>query len=139
MVRRSLNSVSECKQFGLELSKKIKPGSILAFFGPLGAGKTTLIKSIIQSLTQIEEDAITSPTFNICIQYDGVSHFDLYRLKNSDEFNALGFHECFNAETISLIEWAERIEPILPKRAIRIHINPKTETSRIVEYEENSI
>ena len=107
----------------------------MCFFGALGAGKTTMIKTIIHEITKTPIDQITSPTFNYLNIYDNVYHFDLYRLQNPDQFYALGFEEAFAKDKICLIEWSERIESIIPPHAMRININVISETEREVEVE----
>lgn len=119
--------------YGRELSKLLKSGSLVCFLGDLGSGKTTLIKGLISSLTNKEEIDITSPTFTYLNIYSGkidIYHFDLYRIKDADQFLNMGFGEYFSKNGICLIEWSERITKIIPKDAIVIHITIKEENSR---------
>lgn len=103
-----------------ELAKTITPflikGNILTFTGNLGAGKTTFIKFLIDSLDKNSQILVTSPTFNLVHIYNlkdlEVWHFDLYRLKNISEVYELGIEDAF-VNGISLIEWPQIIEPIL--------------------------
>ncbi|MCP5492388.1 MAG: tRNA (adenosine(37)-N6)-threonylcarbamoyltransferase complex ATPase subunit type 1 TsaE [Chlamydiales bacterium] len=132
MVRRSLN---ETLAFAKDLAPTLKSGSIVCFFGPLGAGKTTMIKTMIHALTATPIDQITSPTFNYVNSYGHIHHFDLYRLQNAKQFHALGFEEYFAPDSICLIEWSERIEPMIPSHAQRIHISIVSENERSIEYE----
>ena len=128
------SSLEETKAFGKKLAKTLKPGSILACFGDLGSGKTACIKSIASTLTALHEDEINSPTFNYVNDYDGVYHFDLYRLKNFREFLQKGFDEYLTSGSICLIEWAERIEEHLPASAIKLRfkfVDEKTRTMSI--------
>ena len=118
-----LNSLRETEQFGEKLGKVLKKGDILCLNGDLGAGKTTLTKSIGLGLGV--EEYITSPTFSLINEYRGnlpVYHFDVYRLENVDELDDLGFDEYFFGEGVCIIEWAEKIENMLPKEIIVLSI-----------------
>lgn len=135
MVRRSLKSLDETDAFAKELADQLHPGSIVCFFGDLGAGKTTLIKSLIHYLGSVPRNEVTSPTFNYCISYNHLHHFDLYRLSNEKQFYALGFEEYFSPDAICFIEWSERIKNIIPEHAIRISMEVKGPNERFIEYE----
>ena len=118
-----LNSLRETEQFGEKLGKILKKGDILCLNGDLGAGKTTLTKSIGLGLGV--DEYITSPTFSLINEYRGdlpVYHFDVYRLENVDELDDLGFDEYFFGEGVCIIEWAEKIENMLPKEIIVLSI-----------------
>lgn len=118
-----LNSLRETEQFGEKLGKVLKKGDVLCLNGDLGAGKTTLTKSIGLGLGV--EEYITSPTFSLINEYRGnlpVYHFDVYRLENVDELDDLGFDEYFFGEGVCIIEWAEKIENMLPKEIIVLSI-----------------
>ena len=122
------NSPEETEQFGHKLVQQLKPGDVLAFFGDLGSGKTTLIKGICKGL-EVEAD-ITSPTFTFIHEYSGrlqVYHFDFYRIANSHEVWELGCDEYFYGEGICLIEWADRIPDLLPENRIEIHLKSRFE------------
>ncbi len=123
-------SSEETQVFGKKLAKRLDPGSIVACFGGLGSGKTTCIKSIVSTLTKIHEDEINSPTFHYVNDYEGVYHFDLYRLKNFRDFLQRGFDEYLTSGHICLIEWAERIEELLPKTVIKLSLKIVDEKTR---------
>lgn len=129
-----LNSLDDTKEFGESLGKRLKKGDILCLNGDLGAGKTTLTKSIGIGLGV--EEYITSPTFALINEYRGnlpVYHFDVYRLENVDELDDLGFDEYFFGEGVCIIEWAEKIEKMLPKEIIVLDIGKgETVDKRIV-------
>ncbi len=117
------NSAEETEQFGYKLAPQLKPGDVLAFFGDLGSGKSTLIKGICKGLG-VEAD-ITSPTFTLIHEYSArlpVFHFDFYRIANSHEVWELGSDEYFYGEGVCLIEWADRISDFLPENRIEIHL-----------------
>ena len=118
-----LNSLEETEDFGIKFGKVLKRGDILCLNGDLGAGKTTLTKSIGLGLGV--EDYITSPTFALINQYSGrmpVYHFDVYRLENVDELYDLGFDEYFFGNGVCIIEWADKINRMIPKEKIVIDI-----------------
>ncbi|MDD4725809.1 MAG: tRNA (adenosine(37)-N6)-threonylcarbamoyltransferase complex ATPase subunit type 1 TsaE [Tissierellia bacterium] len=118
-----LNSLDEAKKFGIKLGENLIVGDILCLNGNLGAGKTTLTKFIGLGLGV--EEYITSPTFALINQYKGkipVYHFDVYRLENVDELFDLGFDEYFYGSGVCIIEWADRIDKMIPKERIVIDI-----------------
>lgn len=103
-----------------------------AFYGQIGAGKTTLIQALCRILEV--EDYVTSPTFALVNVYESpegpVYHLDLYRLKNLEEALDIGIEEYLYDEAYCLIEWPELIESLLPEDVLRIKINFLTESSR---------
>lgn len=111
---------------------------IVAFYGPMGAGKTTLIKEICRQL-EVEE-IVTSPTFSIINVYltssgDPIYHFDFYRLDNPDQAFDLGYEEYLFSGHPCLIEWPEKIEGLLPHDAVSVVITPsgQSRNERILE------
>ena len=127
-------SSQKTKLYGKNLAKNLKKGSIVCFFGDLGAGKTTLIKGLVSELNNTKEINVTSPTFTYLNIYPGkldVYHFDLYRIKDDKQFLNMGFDEYFEKDGVCLIEWAEKITPIIPSRAVIVHLlSTKKETDR---------
>lgn len=118
-----LNGLEETEDFGIKLGKLLKSGDIVCLNGDLGAGKTTLSKSIGLGLGV--DDYITSPTFNLINEYNGrlkMYHFDVYRLDNVDDLYDLGFDEYFYGDGVCIIEWAEKIEGVIPKDRIILDI-----------------
>ncbi len=130
-----LKSLEETEKFGLKLGKFLQKGDILCLNGELGAGKTTMTKSIGIGLGV--EEYITSPTFSLINQYSGrlpVYHFDVYRLENVDELFDLGFDEYFYGNGVCIIEWADKIKRMLPKERIVVDIeNGSDEEIRIIK------
>ena len=128
------SSSKDTIQLGMDLSLKLKKGSVIAFFGDLAAGKTTLIKGIVKGLSNNTITNAYSPTFVYLNIYHNlklpVYHFDLYRIKNKNQFFDMGFDEYFHSDGICLIEWAERIEDILPKNTIKLEIKHLKENQR---------
>lgn len=118
-----LKGLKETKEFGRKLGSLLKPGDIVSLNGDLGAGKTTLTKSIGLGLGV--DDYITSPTFALINEYEGrvpVYHFDVYRLENVEELYDLGFDEYFYGKGVSIVEWGNKIEKLLPEERIVLDI-----------------
>ncbi|MCK9450939.1 MAG: tRNA (adenosine(37)-N6)-threonylcarbamoyltransferase complex ATPase subunit type 1 TsaE [Bacteroidales bacterium] len=109
--------------------KEIAP--VMAFYGPMGAGKTTLIKSLCK-LLQVS-DEVNSPTFSIVNEYltsenDSVFHFDFYRINKVEEAYDIGYENYFYSGNLCLIEWPEKIAQLLPEKHVEVLINPDEET-----------
>ena len=120
----SVNSVEQTTAIGLELGKLLKSGDIVCLTGDLGTGKTHITKGIAKGLEI--DDHITSPTFTIVNEYDSgrlkFYHFDVYRVSDPDEIYAIGFDDYIFSDGVSVIEWANYIEDILPNEYLHIHI-----------------
>jgi len=119
-----MKNEADTVSFGIELAKNAVPGTVIALTGDLGAGKTTLTKSIAKGLEI--DDIITSPTFNIVKEYDTgrlpLYHFDVYRVGDVDEMYEIGCEEYFYGEGVCVVEWADLIEEIMPEDTIWINI-----------------
>jgi tRNA threonylcarbamoyladenosine biosynthesis protein TsaE len=132
MRNESASSAQEMELLGIEFGKALAPVSVIAFRGDLGAGKTTFIKGLVQGSAGFPSCEVNSPTFTYLNIYQGsknVYHFDLYRLKNSEDFVAMGFEEYFTLG-ICCIEWSERIQEILPKNTLHVEIQHCGQTLR---------
>jgi tRNA threonylcarbamoyladenosine biosynthesis protein TsaE len=111
-----LSSENKTEELAKKLSKKLKPGNIVFFYGEMGVGKTTFIKyliNIIQKENKLEQTEVTSPTFNLLNEYQinkiNINHYDLYRLKSAQELKNLELFE--NSKSlITLIEWPQIIK-----------------------------
>ena len=118
------NSVEQTTKLGIELGKLLNPGDIVCLTGALGTGKTHITKGIAKGLDI--NDNITSPTFTIVNEYDSgrlkLNHFDVYRVSDPDEVYAIGFDDYIFSDAVSVIEWANYIEEILPKDLLHIYI-----------------
>ena len=110
---------------------------IFLFYGDMGAGKTTFIKSLCEQLGT--NDTVTSPTFSIVNEYQGkrskIYHFDFYRLKNQTEALDMGYEEYFYSGDYCLIEWPEKIAGLLPANYIRATIQVSDYNERLLTFE----
>lgn len=110
---------------------------VVAFYGPMGAGKTTLIKDLCHRMGVTDE--VNSPTFAIVNEYvtgegDSMYHFDFYRIKKLEEAYDIGYENYFYSGNLCLIEWPEMIEPLLPERYLRVDIRlGATDDERIIK------
>lgn len=126
----------ETHEWGQKFAQSLSGGSVVAFFGALAAGKTTLIQSIVSQIFSGKQ--IASPTFVYLNEYQNVDqsffvyHFDLYRLQGGcQEFIECGFEEyLYQKQSICLIEWAERIEELLPSHCYKIYLEHCREGGR---------
>lgn len=128
-----VSSAEELELLGKEWGSCLPSGSVVALFGDLGAGKTTFVRGIAQSIEGIDIQTISSPTFTLFHRYEGARslyHFDLYRLPHWSEFLNAGFDEYFQSEGICCIEWAEKITPILPETSWRVTLSYLGEDKR---------
>lgn len=128
------NNTKETEKFGLALGSKLKGSDVICLNGDLGAGKTTLTKSIGKGMGI--DDYITSPTFNIINEYYSdlnLYHFDTYRLENVDDVEYLGFDEYFYSDGVCIIEWADRIKEFLPDQYLELNIKKIDDDKREIE------
>ena len=116
-------------------------GLVIAFYGKMGAGKTTFIKALCEELGV--EDVITSPTFAIVNEYSlplggrlegALYHFDFYRIKKIEEVYDMGYEDYFYSGSLCLIEWPELIEDLLPEDAVRVTIDAQADGSRTITW-----
>ena len=114
--------------------EQIGDHTVFAFYGKMGAGKTTFIKAVCEELGV--DDVITSPTFASVNEYTAqgtpVYHFDFYRIKKLEEVYDMGFEDYFYSGALCLIEWPELIEEVLPEDAVKVTIQEKEDGSRAI-------
>lgn len=106
---------------------------VFAFYGSMGAGKTTFIKAICEELGV--EDVVTSPTFAIVNEYEGsvpIYHFDFYRIKKLEEVYDMGYEDYFYSDGLCFIEWPEMMEELLPDNAVKVSIKENADGTRTV-------
>ena len=124
----------ETIELGKQLSNYLQGGDVLAMVGELASGKTTFIKGILQGLKYNEP--VTSPTFTLINEYDAlypVIHIDCYRETNLNRWIKIGFHDYLNTENIVIIEWANKITPLLPYDYIQIDFIHQGKDKRIID------
>ncbi|MFO7650870.1 MAG: tRNA (adenosine(37)-N6)-threonylcarbamoyltransferase complex ATPase subunit type 1 TsaE [bacterium] len=122
-MQKVTGSAAETIELGRALAERLGPGDVVAFFGELGSGKTTMIKGIAAGLGVTE--TVRSPSFVIVTEYRGrvpVFHVDLYRLEGSSAPEGIGLEDYLGGDGVCLIEWAERAEGFIPKSAIRVRL-----------------
>lgn len=127
------SSAAETIELGRTLALSLKAGDVVAFYGDLGAGKTTMIKGIAAGLGVT--DVVKSPSFVIVTEYAGrlpVYHVDLYRLGGKSDFESIGLDSYLEGDGVCLVEWADRAEDVLPQTAIRVRMSVEGE-GRLVE------
>lgn len=119
-----------------EFIKHTEGHNIFAFYGSMGAGKTSLIKAICNKLGSI--DTVTSPSFTLVNEYktrygDILYHFDFFRIKKQEEVFDFGFEEYLESGRKCFMEWPEKVESLLPELTVEVHINVNTDNSREVK------
>ncbi|PIP53744.1 MAG: tRNA (adenosine(37)-N6)-threonylcarbamoyltransferase complex ATPase subunit type 1 TsaE [Bacteroidetes bacterium CG23_combo_of_CG06-09_8_20_14_all_32_9] len=132
-----IDSLSQLSQAAKWVLKKVGNHKIIAFYGEMGAGKTTLIKEICNCINCCSH--VTSPSFSIVNEYmincnESVFHFDFYRLTNINEIINIGFEEYLYSNNYCLIEWPELAEPLLPPETQKIRINIDEKQKRILTF-----
>lgn len=128
-------SAAETFELGRQLGQELRAPSVVCLFGELAAGKTTFIKGLVFGAAQVDPSHVQSPTFTYLHIYEGqkiVYHFDLYRLRDIDEFLSMGFDEYFEAGGICCIEWSERIASYLPSNRLSILLTHEKNDSRLI-------
>lgn len=132
-----IHNLSELKSAANELLISCKGNKIFAFYGSMGAGKTTFIKAICEALGV--KDPISSPTFSIVNEYlsgDGqkINHFDFYRIKNLNEAYDMGYEDYLYSKAYCFIEWPEKIAELLPEDHVKVTISTQGE-QRVIAFE----
>lgn len=130
-----INSLDELDTVAEAVINSLDGRTVVAFDAPMGAGKTTLISRIAALLGA--EDSVTSPTFAIVNQYEGtkhtIYHFDMYRIERVEEALDLGSEEYLSSGDLCLVEWPEKIEPLLPDDTMVVRIEILSDTARRFE------
>lgn len=114
--------------------------TIIAFYAPMGAGKTTFTTALCHRLG-VSEDAVSSPTFSIVNEYrtsggDSIYHFDFYRITRVEEAFDIGLYDYLDSGSLCLIEWPENIEQILPEETLKVTISVLPDESRVISWED---
>ncbi|MDP2921752.1 MAG: tRNA (adenosine(37)-N6)-threonylcarbamoyltransferase complex ATPase subunit type 1 TsaE [Candidatus Omnitrophota bacterium] len=133
------NSAEETMAIGEKLAKKLMPGDVVALYGNLGSGKTTFTKGIGRGLGVKDPSRINSPTFVLIKEYRGrvpVCHIDLYRLDDLKDIEDLAIEEYIYGDWVTVIEWAEKMECLLPEKRISVKLKLKSGDKREVVIED---
>lgn len=134
MIEIQILSLDKIADAAREFVEQIGDKRVFAFYGGMGAGKTTFIKAVCEQLGV--KDAVTSPTFAIVNEYASdfgpVYHFDFYRIKNLGEVMDLGFEDYAYSGNFCLMEWPELIEDLLPDNTVNVHIAETSNGMRTV-------
>ena len=135
-----ISNLDNIREAARQFIENIGDHRVFAFYGKMGAGKTTFIKAVCEELGV--EDVITSPTFAIVNEYStdssllspdsSIFHFDFYRIKKLEEVYDMGFEDYFYSGSLCFIEWPELIEELLPEDAVKVSIIEQEDGSRQV-------
>lgn len=132
-----VKSVADLEQAARRFVEEMGDETVYAFYGEMGAGKTTFIRALAAALG-VEDDVANSPSFSIINEYRSdttaelIYHFDLYRLDSMDEAMDIGVEDYFDCGALCLLEWPERIEPMLPDDTVRVTITVNPDESRTI-------
>ena len=132
-----INSIADIKTAAQVFINNINGSTVFAFYGSMGAGKTTFIKAVCECLGV--DDVITSPTFAIVNEYHTdndskvIYHFDFYRIKKLEEVYDMGYEDYFYSNSLCFIEWPELIEELLPANAKKVTITTLEDGTREIE------
>ena len=122
---------------GEALGRSLMGGIVIGLVGPLGAGKTQLVKGIAAGNAADIPFSVTSPTFTLIHEYPGrmsLYHVDVYRLTAPSELRALGFDELMRPDAAVVVEWADLVRPVMPDEALWIELAVLGETSRSLDF-----
>lgn len=133
-----IDSLDNIREAARRFVNAIGDSTVIAFYGKMGAGKTTFIKAVCEELGV--DDVITSPTFAIVNEYRSdatgelIYHFDFYRIKKLDEMYDMGYEDYFYSGALCLIEWPELVEELLPGDALKVTIAEQGDGGRTVTF-----
>ena len=125
-----LNNINETRAWARDFAKTLTAPCVVALHGDLGMGKSEIARTIIQTLRGADT-VVPSPTFTIVQSYDGISHFDLYRIEDASELTEIGLENAVEND-ITLIEWPEIAKDVLPENTIHIYITQYADGRRVV-------
>ena len=127
-------SPQQTEEFAEKMAVRLKAGDVLAFFGPMGMGKTCFTRGLCKGLGFIGD--VNSPTFALINEYIGgrlpIFHFDMYRITNWEDLYSSGYFDYLEQNGVTVIEWSENIENALPNGFISVTIEKKDEATRVI-------
>ncbi len=131
-----IDSLSTINEAARTFARAMDDNTVFAFYGAMGAGKTTFVKALCEVLG-VTDDTVTSPTFAIVNEYraDGgelIYHFDFYRVKRLEEVYDMGYEDYFYSGALCFIEWPELVEELLPEDTVRVTIEEQPDGSRLL-------
>ncbi|MBP3790298.1 MAG: tRNA (adenosine(37)-N6)-threonylcarbamoyltransferase complex ATPase subunit type 1 TsaE [Prevotella sp.] len=132
-----IQNIEHIHEAAREFIQHIGEHTVFAFYGKMGAGKTTFVKAVCEELGV--DDVITSPTFAIVNEYQAkdaspIYHFDFYRIKKIEEVYDMGYEDYFYSGALCFIEWPELIDELLPDDAVRVGITENADGSRTISF-----
>lgn len=132
-----INHINDINEVARQFVDQMDDHKIFAFYGKMGAGKTTFIKAMCEELGVT--DVINSPTFAIVNEYmdgkgESIYHFDFYRIKRVEEVYDIGFDEYIYSGNLCLMEWPELIEQLLPEETVRVDIMENPDGTRVIRF-----
>ncbi len=130
------NNEGETENTGAALAKTLRPGTVVAMYGELGAGKTAFVRGMARGLSCHER--VTSPTFTIVNEYEGTMplfHFDMYRLGSSDELWGIGWEDYLNRAGVCVVEWSENVLDAFDGTEINVKIEKLSDCERHISIE----
>lgn len=131
-----IEKLDNIREAAKQFIANIGDSTVFAFYGNMGAGKTTFVKAVCEELGV--DDVITSPTFSIVNEYRSkqtgelIYHFDFYRVKKIEEVYDMGFEDYFYSGALCFIEWPELCEEVLPDDTVKVSINEEPDGSRTI-------
>ncbi|MBQ3959152.1 MAG: tRNA (adenosine(37)-N6)-threonylcarbamoyltransferase complex ATPase subunit type 1 TsaE [Muribaculaceae bacterium] len=138
VIEIKINSLDDLEMAAYKFMTEMNDFTVFAFYGQMGAGKTTFINELCRQLG-VETDATNSPSFAIINEYRSdttaelIYHFDCYRLENEQEAVDIGTEDYFDSGAVCLIEWPERIEGLLPDDTVRVDLTVNDDNSRLLK------
>ena len=134
----NVNGLGDLPDAAEEILAALDGRNVVALYGPMGAGKTTLVREICARLGS--EDTVTSPTFALINRYnsaegDAIFHFDFYRIERQEEAFDMGYEEYFYSDGLCLVEWPEKVEELIPDDAMTVRLEILSPTHRAITIE----
>lgn len=136
----TINGLAELDRAAARFLEETKGRTLVAFYAPMGAGKTTFTTALCRQLG-VREDAVSSPTFAIVNEYrtatgDPMYHFDFYRIGKPAEALDIGFYDYIDSGCLCIMEWPENVEELLPEETLRVRIAVRPDETRVISWED---